>query len=268
LTNAWKVIIAPGGATMLRIVLSMLLLWGVLGSAVSESGCWGSKKGGESSPNPASVSVPTPPKADLYGVVKEVNTAQRSITLSVEKDGEKPEETYEVAKDAKVLLEEPGRLADLAAGNRVALVFDADRKSVVEVRTEPFRIFVKPRTKVIEVNKPFDVELRVINASALPKSFHVMSCSWDQQWQSSNPLVYWQSWGCSGNVPMLIKLPQGGTYEKVLPMRVKTVAPTTFRMGLTPLDYKLGSRAWPGKRTYWSSEVTIDLEKVRAKYTS
>lgn len=241
----------------------MLLGCVVLGSAASESGCWGPKKGGQSSPNPASVSVPTPPKADLYGVVKAVDPARRTITLSVEKDDEKVEKSYEVAKDATILLEEPCSLADLAVGNRVALLFDADRKSVIEVRAEPFRIFVKPKTKQIEVNKQFDVELRVVNASALPQSFRAMSCSWFTQWQSGNPRVSPGFWGCKGNLPLAVKLAPGEAYEKVLWMKATATGFLSFRMGFTPLKFDTGDgpRKQSSKRTYWSNEATIQVNQ-------
>jgi hypothetical protein len=247
------------------MVLSFLLPGVILGSAASQPGCWGSNQSGQAPSNQPSISLPTPPNADLYGVVKAVDSAEWTISLRVEKDGKKPQEIYEVAKDATILLEAPGDLADLAAGSRVALVSGADGKTVSEIRTEPFYIVVTPQTKPIEVDKRFDVELCVVNASELPQSFLIMSCSWNDQWQSSNPRVSLDSWGCARNVLTAVKLAPGETHTKVLWMQANAAGMESFQMGLTPLKDKLGSRPWPGKRTYWSSEVTIEVNEDQGK---
>jgi hypothetical protein len=248
---------------MSRVVLSLPLLLVILGTTAPQSGCWGAKNTGQAPSNPTPVSVATPPKADLYGLVKKVDAAKRTVTLRVEKDGEKPEKTYEVAEDATILLEQPGQLADLAVGSRVALVFGADRQTAAEIRTEPFHIIVKPKTEQIKVNERLDVELHLVNASELTQTFHVMSCSWNDQWQSSNPDIKPGSWGCWGNVPQQVKLTPGEAHEKVLWMLAKAAGMVSFRMGFTPLDYKLGSIARQGKRTYWSNETTIEVQKSR-----
>jgi hypothetical protein len=247
--------------------LSLLLV--ILGAAASESGCWGAKNRDQVPTNPTPASVATPPKADLYGVVKAVDSAQRTVTLSIEKDGDKPEQTYKAAKEAVILLEEPGQLADLAVGSRVALVFGEDAKTVAEIRTEPFHIHVTPQSKPIEVNEHFDVELRVVNVSELPQSFQVMTCSWDDQWHSSNPRVSPGSWACKMNGPAPVKLAPGEAYtpKKALWMQAKAEGLMSFRMGFTPLEYRPGFSGWPrpSKRTYWSSAITINVHKVQDK---
>lgn len=214
-----------------------------------------------------------PPRTDLFGLVKRVDTAQRTITLSIEKAADKAQKTFAVAKDATILLEEPGQLADLAAGSRVALMFDADGQTVAEIRTEPFRIVVTPQTKPIEVNKHFDVELRVVNASELPQSFYVMTCSWFTQWQSSNSGITPGIWYCSMNGPAPVKLAPRETYtpKKFAPrnyllwMQAEAVGLISFRMGFTPVQDKPGFRGRPGKRTYWSSERTIKVNENQGK---
>lgn len=244
---------------MLRDVMPMLVMGALLGG-VSGLGCSKPEPNGQAEPAPDRITPAVPAEADLYGAVKAVDAIRRTITLSAErKDGEEKERAYDVGKDATVLLDSPGQLADLSAGSRVALVFDTERKAVIEVRTEPFRILVKPKTKQVEVNRPFDVELRVINVSVSPQSFRAMSCSWYEHWKSSNLRVSWIGWGCKGNVPMPVKLAPGKAYEKVLPMRATTTGLMSFRMGFTPLQFDTGDgpRKQPAKRTYWSSEVTI-----------
>lgn len=248
---------------MLRVVLAMPLLLVILGTTAPQSGCWGAKNTGQAPSNPPPVSVPTPPKADLFGLVKKVDAAQQTITLHVEKDGEKPEEAYKVAQDATILLEEPGQLADLAGGSRVALVFGTDGKTVAEIRTEPFRILVTPKTKQIEINKHFDVELRVVNASELTQTFHVMSCGWFTQWQSNNSLVSPGFWGCWTNGPTPIKLVSGETHKKVLWMQANAAGQLSFQMCFTPVQNKTGSLGQPGRRSYWSDAITIEVKDDR-----
>lgn len=246
---------------MLRIVLTMLLPGVILGAAV-EKGCWASRHNGQPPPNPdASITLPAEP--ELYGVVKAVDATQGTITLSSETDGEKQEKSYQLTPDASVLnLDGPSKLADLSAGTRVGVVFDADHKVVAEVRAEPFLILVKPKQNQVEVNKPFDVELRVVNASPSPQSFCVMSCSWYDNWKSSNPRVSSIGWACYRNGPTPIKLAPGEAYEKVLPMQAKAVGPLSFRMGFNPEEeYKGQFPIRRGKRTYWSAEVTLEVRQ-------
>jgi hypothetical protein len=178
----------------------------------------------------------------VYGVVKAVDAAKGTVTLEQDM-------TYDVAKDATVLLDGPGKLADLPPGTRVALEFAAGGKTVTEIGAEPFRITVKPKKDKVEVNQPFDVELRVVNASPSPQSFRVMSCSWDEHWRSSEPRVTWVAWPCFNNGPVQVKLAPGEAYEKTLPMRLTAAGRVSFKMGFAPVE---------SKRTYWSSEVSLE----------
>src|SRR5438270_543245 len=103
------------------LMTGAFIAWGVFAYLKSDSDQ--ADKGGE--PDRART------EPDLYGLVKVLDRDQRTITLSAElEEGKEQEQTYELAKDATVLLEDgPASLDDLAIGARVALEFAADRKS-------------------------------------------------------------------------------------------------------------------------------------------
>ena len=214
-------------------------------------------------------------EADVYGVVKSVDLDHRRVALAIgTEDGKEQEKTYDLAKDAKVLLEGPATLDELAAGTRVGLVFGPDGKEVVAIRSEPFRITADPKQHEVEVGKPFDLVLRVTNASPTPQAFWVMLTTWDMHWRSSNPCILWDPFNSYLNSPLEIKLAPGGVYEKALGMKVMAPGRMSFKMGFTPLaDKRMGvldKRPNPygevrmklnlGERTYWSSEVTVEVK--------
>jgi hypothetical protein len=208
----------------------------------------------------------------LYGVVKSVDVDHRRVTLAIgTEDGKQQEKTYELAKDAEVLLEGPATLAELAAETRVGLVFGPDGKEVVAIRSEPFLITVEPKQHEVEVGKPFDVILRVTNASPTPQSFWVMLTTWDMHWRSNNARINWDSFNSYRNAPIPIKLAPGEIYEKTLAMSATAPGHVSFKMGFTPLadkrmgvlDKRLNSygevrmKLNLSERTFWSQEVEV-----------
>jgi hypothetical protein len=209
---------------------------------------------------------------DLYGLIKSVDVVPGRITLDLEKEGEqKQDKSYDVAKDAPVLLDGPTTLAELPVGTRVGLTLGTDGQVVVGIRSEPFRITATPKQHEVAVGKPLHVVLRVTNVSPTPQSFYAMFCSWDMNWRSSNPRVTWKGWPCYLNGPSLTKLSPGETYEKILPMMAVGAGRLSFQMGFTPLanhqmfvpDERAGSETPVkfnlGKRTYWSREVILEV---------
>ena len=114
-------------------------------------------------------------------------------------------------------------------------------------------VTAKPEKNHVRVNEQFPVRLRVVNTSGTTQSFQVMNCSWDEHWKSSSKQVTWYGWNCSKNCPVTETLKPGQAYEKTLSMVVAAGVPkdkVSFKMGFTPID---------SKRTYWSSEVTVQL---------
>lgn len=115
-------------------------------------------------------------------------------------------------------------------------------------------VIIKPQKNAARLNEPFKVDLRVVNSSKSTQSFQVMSCSWPGHWKSSNERVSWQGWPCAKNIELTVKLEPGEAYEKTLPMLVtvgEAQEKVSFKMGFTPID---------SKQTYWSNEVTLQVE--------
>jgi uncharacterized protein (TIGR03067 family) len=115
-------------------------------------------------------------------------------------------------------------------------------------------VTIKPQKKQVRAKEPFDVDLRVVNLSKSPQSFRVMNCSWYEHWKSSNGRVSWQGWDCAENAAVTVKLDPGEAYEKTLPMLLlagKPLEKVSFKVGFTPIG---------SKQTYWSNEVTVQIE--------
>ncbi|MEO5804809.1 MAG: hypothetical protein ABIR24_14895 [Verrucomicrobiota bacterium] len=123
-----------------------------------------------------------------------------------------------------------------------------------QLKPGPLRVEVTASTNEVRLKESFKLVLRVENISKTDQTIRVMSCSWDQHWQSSNPAVSWVPWDCSNNFAMSVKLAPGNAYTNQMEMLVPQ--PTkekklSFRMGFTPLE---------STNTLWSNEVTIKVE--------
>jgi hypothetical protein len=105
------------------------------------------------------------------------------------------------------------------------------------------------------------------------QSFLVWSCSWFENWKSSNPVVELKSWACRRNVVGTVNLAPGELFKETLngeeaEMQILQSVSTnkiSFRMafhtGGSVRLYKSGETIpddVKGK-TYLSGEVTIDL---------
>jgi len=119
--------------------------------------------------------------------------------------------------------------------------------------TNSLRVVVIPSKTEVHVKETFKVALRVENPTTTNQTVSVWSCSWDQEWKTSNTNISWLGWDCSRNFPMNIEIPPGGAYTNELgifisePISKKTLS---FRMGFTPVD---------GKQTFWSNEVKLKM---------
>lgn len=121
---------------------------------------------------------------------------------------------------------------------------------------EPFSVTIKTAATQVSRNKTFPVELRVVNTSATAQTIHTMSCSWDENWKSSNPHVLWQGWACKRNVALVFKLKPGKAYIKMLPMYVQAADPATHQV-----RFKMGFMPGRGKTTYWSNVISLRLRR-------
>jgi hypothetical protein len=146
----------------------------------------------------------------------------------------------------------------------------------------PFKITVTPRKTHVQVGESFVVGLEVKNVSSTNQSFKVWSCSWYENWVSSNPVVQIKSWACTENCPIEIKLAPGESFKEELngeeaKMEIVQSVSTNkvfFRMHFMPLilgDAKVYNPDGKSFRTFrteipdfkapfWSDEVGITID--------
>ena len=120
-------------------------------------------------------------------------------------------------------------------------------------------VTIWPKTTCVQVEKYFDVHLRVVNATDKTQSFQIMCGSWFDHWKANNTRIWLASWDCTKNFPKTIKLEPGEAYEESLQVQVGDGAPlvtTSFQMGFTPLGEK---------KTYWSNKVVLGIKPGKRK---
>jgi hypothetical protein len=119
--------------------------------------------------------------------------------------------------------------------------------------TNSLRVVVKPSKTEVRVMEKFRVELRVENPAGTNQTVRVMSCSWDEEWKSSNTNISWLGWPCPANARIPIEIPPGGAYTNQLDMFIPGPVPRktlAFQMGFT----SIGSET-----TFWSDEVKLNI---------
>jgi hypothetical protein len=120
--------------------------------------------------------------------------------------------------------------------------------------TNSLRVVVIPSKTEVHVKEKFNVALRVENLTTNNQTVRVMSCSWDEEWKTSNTNIAWLGWGCIKNNIHSVEISPGGAYTNELEMLIpepiskKTLS---FRMGFTPID---------SKQTFWSDEVKLNVK--------
>ena len=108
-------------------------------------------------------------------------------------------------------------------------------------------------TNNIRLREPFHMTLRVANPTATNQTISVMTCSWDEEWKSSNTNVGILGWDCTKNNMHKIILPPGGAYTNEATMMIFNLIADTnlsFRMGFT----SIGST-----QTFWSGQIQLRI---------
>ena len=156
---------------------------------------------------------------------------------------------------------EPGRRSGLC-GFRLCFSVEQEAKpndhpkNAEADKEQPLTVTIKLQKDRIRVNKQFLVDLRVVKSPKSTESFEYMSGSWYKHWQSSNKRVSWRIWDYSKDGPW--ELTPGRPFESALSMILANGKPqekVTFKMGFTPLG---------SKQTFWSNEVTLQVESEDA----
>jgi len=120
--------------------------------------------------------------------------------------------------------------------------------------TNSLRVVAIPTKTEVHVKERFSVALRVENPTTTGQTVRVESCSWFEEWKTSNTNISLIPWNCTVNFgAMNVEIPPGGAYTNELEMLIpepiseKTLS---FRMGFTPID---------SKKTFWSEEVKLKI---------
>jgi hypothetical protein len=154
-----------------------------------------------------------------------------------------------------VLTIQEGRLDIRAEEDKFALVLSGGLAafSTNAAETNSLRVVVNPSKTEVRVKEKFKVALRVENPTATNQTVRVWSCSWDQEWKTSNTNISWIGWDCTRNGVRNVEIPSGGAYTNELEMIIpKPISEKTlsFRMGFTPID---------STKTFWSEAVVIGV---------
>jgi hypothetical protein len=115
------------------------------------------------------------------------------------------------------------------------------------------RVFAVPSTNNERVREPFQMALRVENPLRTNQTITVMTCSWEEEWQSSNTNVIFQGWNCEKNFSRAVILSPGGVYTNQATMMIDNLISDkelSFRMGFT----SIGST-----QTFWSGEIKLHI---------
>jgi hypothetical protein len=119
--------------------------------------------------------------------------------------------------------------------------------------TNSLRVVVILSKTEVRVKEKFKVALRVENPTTTNQTVRVMSCSWDEEWKSSNTNISWLGWNCLKNNIHSVEIPPGGAYTNELEMLISepiSKKTLSFRMGFTPID---------SKQTFWSDDVQLNI---------
>jgi hypothetical protein len=79
-------------------------------------------------------------------------------------------------------------------------------------------VTIKPATSKWKVKARVVVTLKLTNTGKTMRTFSVWSCSWGDQWVSSNNDLTWEPWDCDKNAPMPVGLAPGKSREWKLEM--------------------------------------------------
>lgn len=72
------------------------------------------------------------------GIVQTVDVEKNQITITIQKDGEKAEQSYQVAKDARVFAGGgDGKLGDIKPGSRVGFMLSENGKTITVIKAGP-----------------------------------------------------------------------------------------------------------------------------------
>jgi len=102
----------------------------------------------------------------------------------------------------------------------------------------------------------FGVRVRITNTSGAPQKFRIMSCSWPEEWRSSDPQIASLGWPCDKNFETTLELAPGAIDTRTLQLTPTAQASSgahTLRVGFTPIGAAVA---------LWSPEFTVQVAEV------
>ena len=135
----------------------------------------------------------------------------------------------------------------------------------------PLSIIVKTQQKRLHLNQPINLLVQVVNTSKTVQSFQVMGCSWQEEWQASDPRIILPGVNCAANPIITIILAPGESYKKALEMQQmqqwlgagKPLGPGRlyFRLGFTPEGQGKTVMGRFADAPYKSAPIMLDIIK-------
>lgn len=122
-------------------------------------------------------------------------------------------------------------------------------------QADGLKISIKPATSKWKVKARVVVTLKITNTGKTMNTFNVWSCSWGDQWVSSDNDLTWEPWGCEKNGPMPVGLAPGKSREWKLEMfAIEAARPGAHKLKMTFTPEG-------GGKSITSNEVAINVTK-------
>lgn len=102
-------------------------------------------------------------------------------------------------------------------------------------------------------NDVIEVELRTTNQSAHAQTFHVMNCSWADEWKSDDAQILDMGVDCSKNFEVTLTLQPGQVDARILALAVDRSA------AFGAHSFHLGFTAIGSHDTLWSNPVSVNV---------
>ena len=109
---------------------------------------------------------------------------------------------YTTSKEDQSELENLMKQAKLSPDRtqKLKALFESTNLAGDAADTNSLRVVVIPSKTEVHVKETFKVALRVENLTTTNQTVRVWSCSWDQEWKTSNTNISWLGWDCNGNL--------------------------------------------------------------------
>jgi hypothetical protein len=139
----------------------------------------------------------------------------------------------------------------------VAIVLTSDRADGAPPSAFRVTATIDGGTKV---GSTFKVMLRVENPTGLRQRFQTWSCSWTENWTTSDHAHFFvPGWACAKNIPETIEPQPGGSFTDELEVSTDKSGPLAFHMGFVPAN---------GEEIFWSNKLEVRIDTPSPDHVS